>query len=546
MFFFKKLLSITMLCAILFFTGNDFMRAQDSNVQQPNRVYLPLVSEVSRTRVDQTMARRELCHGLIGSELYRCLSMAGLWNKILEMDASDLVNAQSIAALQLVALNGSIDNLETRPLKLTGLETLTLNFADLNSATPIAEINGVFYSGGGFASLPPNYSKEDGWSMTVPVYELPQENGYLILEVLREQSPEQEDDSGGETVNSLTGLIVYPVSNGPRVSQRSSPCDRIWAEIAGRLHTVVNVHTKLTTDPKVDTDGDGYAETDMELLEPILIDTDNDGIGDLVLQIDAIEWFLDGMPVGGGKNLTLLPGSLSQGQHTITMKIRLRNGCIIEHQQVISVGSAIPPADYCGTPWRIWDYGTQNIKLAPEQDFDGTDDNDLLLGDERDNKIRGRKGDDCIYGFAGNDQLGGDKGLIRDRGDYWLGYVDTIEGGEGFDEIKAGPGSDKVSGGPDNDTIWGDDGDDTLNGDAGNDFIKGDSGGDKLYGSEGDDQLVGDAGSDEILGGSGNDKLQGDAGRDLLDGESDFDEGNGDSGKDTCRNLERDEDCEKK
>ena len=87
----------------------------------------------------------------------------------------------------------------------------------------------------------------------------------------------------------------------------------------------------------------------------------------------------------------------------------------------------------------------------------GTKNNDLLIGDDSDNKIHGKKGDDEILGLGGNDELKGDQGN------------DLLDGGEGDDILEGKKGDDSLFGGA---------GDDLLVGDgSAKDFLSGGSGG---------------------------------------------------------------------
>ena len=120
--------------------------------------------------------------------------------------------------------------------------------------------------------------------------------------------------------------------------------------------------------------------------------------------------------------------------------------------------------------------------------FNGTPNNDILIGTRWDDEIHGWAGDDVLRGRKGHDLLDG--GLDHD----------TLIGGRG------------------NDRLWGRGGDDLLKGGAGKDRLKGGAGEDTLLGGNGADKLKGGAGSDRLFGGNGDDKLFGGKGDDLLDG----------------------------
>jgi Ca2+-binding RTX toxin-like protein len=100
-----------------------------------------------------------------------------------------------------------------------------------------------------------------------------------------------------------------------------------------------------------------------------------------------------------------------------------------------------------------------------------------LVGDQYDNLLIGKGGDDLIEGNDGGDSLHGKAG------------DDDIRGGEGIDFIDAGSGNDRIDGG------------------GGNDHIMGGAGHDQIFGGDGNDDIRDDLGSDVIFGGEGNDKL---------------------------------------
>ncbi|MDE0513432.1 MAG: calcium-binding protein [Gammaproteobacteria bacterium] len=104
--------------------------------------------------------------------------------------------------------------------------------------------------------------------------------------------------------------------------------------------------------------------------------------------------------------------------------------------------------------------GARQVASLPDiENLVGSDHNDVLAGDRRDNSLEGGAGDDVLYG---------------------------------------GPGG----------------GDDVLWGGAGNDRIYGGLGNDQLFAEAGDDLLRGGAGADDLDGGAGNDVLTGGAGAD--------------------------------
>ncbi|XDZ65715.1 M10 family metallopeptidase C-terminal domain-containing protein [Alphaproteobacteria bacterium LSUCC0684] len=90
----------------------------------------------------------------------------------------------------------------------------------------------------------------------------------------------------------------------------------------------------------------------------------------------------------------------------------------------------------------------------------GSNMDDTLTGDGRENRIRGYDGNDTLYG------------------------------GNGKDDLFGGAGDDTLNGGNSSDALFGDAGDDILYGDAGHDHLYGDGGRNVLTGGSGADQFV--------------------------------------------------------
>ncbi|MEG4280503.1 SBBP repeat-containing protein [Microcoleus sp. MON1_C1] len=89
----------------------------------------------------------------------------------------------------------------------------------------------------------------------------------------------------------------------------------------------------------------------------------------------------------------------------------------------------------------------------------GTDGDDFLAGDRRNNTISGKQGNDSLSGFDGNDQMYGNLGN------------DCLEGSKGNDSLYGGKG---------NDTLLGGNGDDLLDGGLGNNSLTGGKGVDRF------------------------------------------------------------------
>lgn len=125
----------------------------------------------------------------------------------------------------------------------------------------------------------------------------------------------------------------------------------------------------------------------------------------------------------------------------------------------------------------------------------GTENGDLLTGDDADNCIYGLAGDDVVQGLLGNDTLFGNDG------------VDLLLGADGNDQLFGGKGDDILRGGLGNDTLLGEAGNDLLNASDGDDSLLGGAGEDTLIGGENNDTLDGGLDSDSLFGGGGADSF---------------------------------------
>lgn len=171
--------------------------------------------------------------------------------------------------------------------------------------------------------------------------------------------------------------------------------------------------------------------------------------------------------------------------------------------------------------------------------IEGSEDDDLILGNSGSDVIRTQHGDDVIIDDGGNDLI--DAGAGNDT--IFTGSDnDFVDAGAGDDFVNAGLGNDVVFGGDGNDAIFlqlgndiafGGQGNDLIAGEAGNDVLSGDNGDDQLFGGEGADALFGRDGNDQLYGMTGDDQLNGGGGNDLLDGGSGADSLTGGAGDDT-------------
>ncbi|MEM9197348.1 MAG: M10 family metallopeptidase [Pseudomonadota bacterium] len=150
--------------------------------------------------------------------------------------------------------------------------------------------------------------------------------------------------------------------------------------------------------------------------------------------------------------------------------------------------------------------------------------NDVVSGNQADNRFETGDGNDRLTGLAGNDTLvsgsGNDQLFAGIGDDQLIGGLgnDLMRGGDGDDRFIAGDGADIGFGGEGRDFMIGQGGNDRLIGEAGDDFVIGQDGDDSLNGGDGTDRMFGDAGNDELQGGAGLDLLRGGDGNDRLFG----------------------------
>ena len=154
--------------------------------------------------------------------------------------------------------------------------------------------------------------------------------------------------------------------------------------------------------------------------------------------------------------------------------------------------------------------------------------NDIIHGDQGDDRILGGAANDTITGDAGQDIILGDNGLLDYSLDGSFSTLDLIQTTDpnsgGNDTIAGNDGNDIALGGAANDNITGNAGEDILIGDhgqiiyqdgviktiatidpgiGGNDIIAGNEGNDIILGGFADDLLNGNTGDDKILGDNG-------------------------------------------
>jgi Ca2+-binding RTX toxin-like protein len=167
--------------------------------------------------------------------------------------------------------------------------------------------------------------------------------------------------------------------------------------------------------------------------------------------------------------------------------------------------------------------GTGTPNNNSTKTYQGTDEDDFLVGNAAQEAFYGKKGRDTLWGARGDDNLFGAQGN------------DFIRGGRGKDLLRGGRGNDLIYGGRGKDTIYGGEGEDIIYGNFGKDTIYGGAENDRLYGGYGKDVLYGEGGNDLIRGGRGRDILHGGDGNDLLIGGWGHDTLTGGAGSDRFR-----------
>jgi Ca2+-binding RTX toxin-like protein len=180
----------------------------------------------------------------------------------------------------------------------------------------------------------------------------------------------------------------------------------------------------------------------------------------------------------------------------------------------------------------LLDYNlTFDLGITIERILDGTEGDDTLVGDDRNEVITALGGNDWVqtgggdniaYGNQGRDTLEGGTGidiLSGGRDEDLIRTGDGLNhafGNKGGDRIEGGANTDYIYGGQDNDVILGNAGDDWLLGEKGDDFADGGDGFDVIVGGEGLDSLLGSGGDDILFGNLGNDSLDGGIGNDTV------------------------------
>jgi Ca2+-binding RTX toxin-like protein len=219
-------------------------------------------------------------------------------------------------------------------------------------------------------------------------------------------------------------------------------------------------------------------------------------------------------------------------------------------------GSGFDLARYTDAPSRIVanlgshfsSGGGDSDTLFDVEGLEGTAFDDIILGDDGMNLIRGGAGRDDLFGYGGNDQIAGKEGVDKlhgGGGDDVLSELDAgnlLDGESGRDQAFFGGSNaqlsvdlaagtctlgggantllsiEGISGANSSNYLLGDTNANRFLGGQFDDFMDGRGGADRLRGLAGSDTLYGAGGADELFGDDGNDRLHGQAGDDIIAG----------------------------
>ncbi|MGI0486372.1 calcium-binding protein [Pantanalinema rosaneae CENA516] len=194
-------------------------------------------------------------------------------------------------------------------------------------------------------------------------------------------------------------------------------------------------------------------------------------------------------------------------------------------------------ADFAINAGTAYDGFDNTDTLRELENIAGSQFDDILIGNDRNNTLWGFGGNDLLISNGGNNTMYGGDGIdtISYRRDPRGVYVNLAknEAANGFGGSERLLDIENVVGSAHNDAITGDAKDNILTADAGNDYVAGGGGNDQIYGEIGDDDLFGGDGNDTLFGNHGQDDLYGEVGNDVIYGGEGNDFASGGSGNDT-------------
>jgi Ca2+-binding RTX toxin-like protein len=158
---------------------------------------------------------------------------------------------------------------------------------------------------------------------------------------------------------------------------------------------------------------------------------------------------------------------------------------------------------------------------AGDDDLSGRGGDDLLIGGAGADILIGGSGYDTVSYINSTEGVfvtmnGGRSSYGEAQGDLVDRDVEGFVGSQQRDVVLGNDNDNDLFLEGGDDTAAGEDGDDNLYGNAGRDQLNGDDGNDDLFGNEGNDTLLGGANDDRLNGGDGNDKLTGGTGADTF------------------------------
>lgn len=252
---------------------------------------------------------------------------------------------------------------------------------------------------------------------------------------------------------------------------------------------------------------------------------------------------------------TLLVAVSCTGDDTVRVEVETKIQCP-NNGPLISEGETCPPVTTTPTmptttpttPDPDTDRGAPtrsdcNIHVQGVN-LDGTNEADVICGNDRGNTIKGLAGDDTIYGGPGNDTLigGDDRDVLRgEAGD------DILRGGQDNDILDGGAGMDTADYSMENLNMGGDALEDgtpvevnLAEGQATDTYKDNDTliSIENVIGTVGNDNITGDNGNNEIDGNGGADTLDGGAGSDTIVVTAAFDLDTGQGTGTTINNFE--------
>jgi Ca2+-binding RTX toxin-like protein len=264
--------------------------------------------------------------------------------------------------------------------------------------------------------------------------------------------------NGGAGNDTLEGLAGADTLDGGTTGN----------DTASYAHATVGVVASLSTSIGVTNTGDAAGDVYVSIENLLGSDLDDNLIGDANANLLS----------GGDGNDTLegLGGAdtLNGGDGTDTASYIHASGAV-----VATLTTGLSGVTVSGDA-----NGDSYISI---ENLQGSNFNDVLIGDVNANSISGADGDDTLEG---------------------LGGADTLEGGSGTNTASYAHASTGVAASLTNSLI-------SATGDAAGDVY---SNIQNLLGSAYNDQLIGNGGANSISGGVGNDTLEGMAGADTLDG----------------------------